>query len=289
MTEEDRRPPPKCRKHGSLWQYFTLYDELIEQRKRHILRSSSAERGKTYCFNPDVEAWFLEQINLEDTMKQVEKLMVEEAKKVGPIYDWLVALNGISPSFAARLLAYIDYPGPIENDADEPCECSAHDPERFRTISKLWRFAGLATVKGKAEVGTQHYNRRLKALLLGPTLIADQFVRQRTIIYRDVYDKEKARLTQLHPDPLCNKCNAFATKKGKSWICPQGCQFKKGEGFKVRYNPAHIDNMARRKMAKVFLSHLWLLWRQDEGLPISKPYILREGTGHSHYIEPPGR
>jgi hypothetical protein len=44
--------------------------------------------------------------------------------------------------------------------------------------------------------------------------------------------------------------------------------------------------MARRKMVKIFLSHLWSTWRKMEGLTVVKPYIFDIG-GHSNYIEPP--
>jgi len=31
--------------------------------------------------------------------------------------------------------------------------------------------------------------------------------------------------------------------------------------------------MAMRKMIKLFLSHLWLIWRKAEGLSITAPYV----------------
>jgi hypothetical protein len=43
---------------------------------------------------------------------------------------------------------------------------------------------------------------------------------------------------------------------------------------------------ARRKMVKIFLSHLWVKYREAEGLPISKPYALEYLEGHTHYISP---
>ncbi len=53
---------------------------------------------------------------------------------------------------------------------------------------------------------------------------------------------------------------------------------------KIRTSKA--TKMARRKMVKIFLSHLWSTWRKMEGLPVTKPYIFEIG-GHSNYIEPP--
>lgn len=46
--------------------------------------------------------------------------------------------------------------------------------------------------------------------------------------------------------------------------------------------------MARRKMIKIFLSHLWVQWRKIEGLPVTRPYIF-DIKKHTDYIEPPER
>lgn len=43
--------------------------------------------------------------------------------------------------------------------------------------------------------------------------------------------------------------------------------------------------MARRKMVKIFLSHLWVQWRKIDGLPVTKPYVF-DIKGHSDYIPP---
>ncbi len=53
---------------------------------------------------------------------------------------------------------------------------------------------------------------------------------------------------------------------------------------KIRTGKA--TKMARRKMVKIFLSHLWATWRKMEGLPVTKPYAFSV-LGHSDYIEPP--
>lgn len=44
--------------------------------------------------------------------------------------------------------------------------------------------------------------------------------------------------------------------------------------------------MARRKMIKIFLSHIWVQWRKIDGLPVTKPYAF-DIQGHSNYIKPP--
>ncbi|MBA7647957.1 hypothetical protein ES703_55736 [subsurface metagenome] len=63
----------------------------------------------------------------------------------------------------------------------------------------------------------------------------------------------------------------------------------KSEG--KRYEPSnmisegHVHNQAMRKMIKLFLAGLWVIWREAEGLPITKPYAI-DKLGHNSYIDP---
>jgi hypothetical protein len=86
--------------------------------------------------------------------------------------------------------------------------------------------------------------------------------------YRRYYDKVKAEYQKKHPEP---KDTGKRTKAGNVWMS---------------YTPMHIERMARRKVGKLFLAHLWLKWRKSEGLPISEPWITALG-GHAKFIEPP--
>ena len=47
----------------------------------------------------------------------------------------------------------------------------------------------------------------------------------------------------------------------------------------------HLDTMAVRKMIKLFLACLWLVWREAEGSPLTKPYAL-DRFGHDSFIDP---
>jgi len=46
-NKPDARPDPKPRKHPQLWQSYLFWNELVEMRKRHTLRISSIEKGKS--------------------------------------------------------------------------------------------------------------------------------------------------------------------------------------------------------------------------------------------------
>ena len=68
----------------------------------------------------------------------------------------------------------------------------------------------------------------------------------------------------------CPACNALLTKKEE----PEGVIFE-----------GHLHNLALVKMIKLFLACLWLVWREAEGLPITKPYAI-DKLGHNSFISP---
>lgn len=59
---------------------------------------------------------------------------------------------------------------------------------------------------------------------------------------------------------------------------------KQGKSIMI-HTKGHLHNMAKRKAGKVFLQHLWVKWRELEGLSISDPWIIAHG-GHENYIKP---
>lgn len=265
MDEEiiDRRPDPKPRAHPQLWQSYLWWDELMQMRKRHTLRASSADRGKSNL-DAQFERDVMGHMAIDDLLKEAEKSMASYGNALGPVWDWMVGIRGIGAHTAAKILALID------------------DPGKFETISKLWRFSGYAVVDGQIDRASRgeklHYNRRLKSEL---HLIAVHMVMSQTPMYVDVYYEEKARQQAMHPEPICSKCGAVGQQKGQSWHCTQ-CA---ASGRALLYTPDHLHNRAQRKMIKVFLSHLWLIWREQEGLPVSLPYVAAV-LGHEHIILP---
>ena len=183
-------------------------------------------------------------------------MTIQAEVSCGPVWDWITSIKGLGAgSLAAQLLAQID------------------DIAKFDTVSKLWRFCGYAVIGGKAEKNTagetSHYNAKLKSICY---LVAEQFIRQQTPVYVDIYYSEKARQRAMFPTTICRMC-------GCAWT---DCQSKKTH--KQLYNDAHIHNRAWRKMVKIFLQNLWLVWRQTEGLSVSEPFAAR--LGHTHFVLP---
>lgn len=120
------------------------------------------------------------------------------------------------------------------------------DISTFDTVSKLWRFAGYAVIDGQRERPTKgeqlHYSIRLKTTIY---LIAESFLRSGSP-YRKIYDDAKEYYQVNRPE------------------------WQKG----------HIHMASMRKMSKIFLSHLWQVWREEEGLPTRLPYV-HEKLGHT--------
>jgi hypothetical protein len=131
------------------------------------------------------------------------------------------------------------------------------DITRCDTVSSLWRYAGWGVVDGKRERPVKgeklHYNARLKTMCWR---IIDLQVKLRGP-YREIYDNAKhTYLTTRGPDTDIDK--------DQKWTL------------------GHCEAAARRKAIKLFLSHLWQVWREAEGLPIRSPWIDEHGpSGHS--------
>jgi len=125
------------------------------------------------------------------------------------------------------------------------------DIERADTVSALWRYAGYGVVDGEREKPTKgeklHYNARLKTTCY---LIGSSFLRSNSP-YRQVYDDARVFYEANRPD----------------------------------WTKGHQHNAATRKMIKVWLSHLWEVWRKLEGLPVRDLYVT-EHLGHNHYMRP---
>ncbi len=125
------------------------------------------------------------------------------------------------------------------------------DISRSGTVSALWRYAGYGVIDGKREKNKKgeraHYNKRLKCTLY---VIATSFVKCNSP-YRKIYDDAKEYYESKYPE----------------------------------WTKLHREYAARGKMIKIFLSHLWLVWRQIEGLPTRNVYV-EEYQGHTHIIPP---
>jgi len=214
-----------------------------------------------------------------------------------PISKWITSQKGLSTVLAAGLISYI------------------HPIDRFSNVGKLWAYAGYDVVNvcqnkgcGKrhiqpdrktayienmaARLQMQHEKKKNKTNGDTPDFIAkaSKMVCQcdNPVLKQKANGKMKGSLIDYNPrlKTLVWKCSAQFMKQGdmyKDIYTESKASYVEREGVTV----PHATAMAQRKTAKVFLSHLWLIWRELEGLPVTKPYIIDIGK-HSDYIAPPG-
>lgn len=131
------------------------------------------------------------------------------------------------------------------------------DIGRFDTVSKLWQYSGFGKPGQKRARGEKgDWNPRMRTHVWK---VVKQMLMAKNPFYREHYDEAKAQYSARE--------DIKEMHKGK-------------KGYK-----GHIDAMAKRKVAKLFLSHLWDVWRRAEGLEVRIPYAV-EKLGHQ-LIPPP--
>lgn len=174
-----------------------------------------------------------------------------------PAYDWFSKVKGIGDLNIGKVLSLIDI-------------------ERATMVSKLWRYAGIGVVDGKAERQRRgeklHYNKMLKSMCWR---LAKGLIRAKGEYYK-YYQEKKREYERRFREEGKEIISATNLPKDK-----RGLKTETDEFFAL----GHLDLMAMRKMIKLFLSHLWLIWRKAEGLPITAPYV-HAIKGHSDYRPP---
>ena len=191
---------------------------------------------------------------MKATEAEIRKLVVKRMEH-HPAWPWLKQVKGCG----------------LENSAKV---CGLIEIERADTISSLWSFAGYAPVNGKAMKRTKGeklpYNSQLRTMCwrVGGGLLRAQGC------FSVYYGRQKENYQQR-----------FIGEGRK--IVP-AAQLPKEKGKKVEnaafISEGHIHMMAFRKMVKLWLACLWLVWREAEGLPTRSPYALEHG--HTTLITP---
>lgn len=128
-------------------------------------------------------------------------------------------------------------------------------PARFDTISKFWAYAGMHVVDGKAPRRRRQEKANWSSELRKTIYkLEDSFVKVKGG-YQELYKRIKAE------------------------------EVAKNEAREEPLSRRWVHQRARRRVAKIFLAHLWLTWREMEGLPTRSPWIQEYG-GHTTIIPP---
>jgi len=204
-----------------------------------------------------LQKWF-------DLFREAEEDIDHDIRTIAqdfPIIEEMCAIPGINLILAAKLVSQIDI-------------------TRANTVSAFWRFCGMGvrpwcqTCEKILEAGvevcpvckefiTEH---RAERLMKGEEAHHSQ--RAKTYAYQIAVSiiRQYAR-----------KKNAYGELyyKSKDYY----------EGNRPDWEVGRKDNAARRRMIKMFLSHMWVTWRTLEGLPVTEPYV-HDKLGHNHRRTP---
>lgn len=235
--------------------------------------------------------------DLSEKMRPLEDSAARQVRKAlqsHELWPWLSEFPGLGGVHVARLVALIGdpwrFPGqrctrghylPVraaefpESDrragADGPCPAETLEgpcdgmllPPRPGTgVRSLWHYCGVHVVNGraprKAKGQRADWNVTARTCLLMPGGIAEQIVRQRVPVYRDIYDATKARLTRERGADL-----RVATDAARGDTLPGGPEVEHQPVIDVALGlrPYQIDAIARKVAAKGFVGDLLIAWK----------------------------
>jgi len=178
-----------------------------------------------------------------------------------PAHPWFSRIKGVGPENIAKVIGFINI-------------------RRADTVSSLWHYAGFHVVDGHAPKPVPgvklDFNKVLRSMCwrLGSSVI-----------------KNGARFGESHFYALflqeLDRLNAKYMAKGWKIVPAEELPLKAGKKYEPEgiISVGHVRNMATRKMIKIFLSCLWQVWREAEGLSTRSPYPI-EKLGHTTVIDP---
>ena len=260
MKERIKALPPLPKDYPLLRKYVELYydvqKERIQMRNRitSYLWLQAARRGEVkegdrrargkfskladdYIKHkvdvPDDVAYLVELHNYLFEAERVLAIKLAEFANNHPFYTaYLRHVKGIGPILATAIIAYGPY-------------------SRFATVSKLWKYAGMAPGQGPGNPDKK-YNRKMKVTFYKAAM---QFVKlSDRSPYGRLYKKFRAEYDQKWED---------RPKYQRYWA-------------------------SLRKVAKLFASHVWAKWWEVvEGKKApTKPYPFVHQDGHADYYDP---
>jgi hypothetical protein len=214
--------------------------------------------------------------------------LLEETVTQHPTWPWLVQIRGVGPRLAARLLSRLRI-------------------ERARSPSAFWAYSGLGTV-----AGTEYQCDRCGAHFVvsahhpAPARHLDKD--RSACDGRLVRAASPGRLRVAQPRPRRFEARRYdATAKTICFLI--GTSFsRQGGPYKTYYQQAyaryasqhpawpakHVVFAAMRVTVKLFLKHLWIVWREAEGLrsdhaEAAKPASGDHGPGPWDMVSPPSQ
>ncbi len=247
------------------------------------------------CYSSNTEPHPLEDKYLSDIA--IPRLKVEEdfyearIKEMisdHPVWNWACHVKGAGLTTTGRLIGKIDI-------------------RRLNTISEMYAHCGFGleadgTPQRKHAGQKITYNAQLQSncVMLGESLMMAG-VRNRCNSCHEPYSKSSVKCkncgTVYRKSKTQKKCPSCESPEAISGQCPfcgatgveeygsskYGQIYVNQKRANATLTPLHRHNRAFRHMIKLFLSNMWEVWREGEGLPVEKPYafaILKHPEGH---------
>jgi predicted RNA-binding Zn-ribbon protein involved in translation (DUF1610 family) len=194
-----------------------------------------------------------------DRFIELEKEIDDDIDRVAgniPIVQKMIEVRGIGVMLAAKVVAMIDI-------------------ERAQHVSSLWRFAGMAVTPVCIECGQYLTNGATQCPDCGGGIVhkADRPRKGQRLNYN-------ARLKTY-----CWQVGTSLLRAKSPYRSIYDKARKYYDANREDWPKARKHRAAMRKMVKLFLQHLWVEWRELEGLPVTKPYS-HEKQGHNSYLKP---
>ena len=249
---------------------------------------------------------------MDDVLKKAENSVKADIKTIikdVPIWKaWLKKVKGIGPCLGGSLVAEIDislseYTSSLWKYSGQSvihfCSTCHSIVDQENSSYNCPKCGPIDSVYGEAP--RRQRNQKIDWYpFLKTTLfkISDSFIKQDPdkCLYRRIYDERKKFEQQHHPEwNICYACKNEMKRINGFPKCPKCGGKQTGSPHPIRkskngkplfiYTAAHLHNRAKRYCVKMFMQHLWIKWRQLEGLAVTDPWITGPG-GHSNYIEP---
>jgi hypothetical protein len=237
----------------------------VEARRSRLAEAVGASRKAAELTSAPAQSTLLDvQAKLKAEEKRLAAAMAE-ALESHVAWEWLSQIRGVEPVIAARLLSHLNV-------------------TRAPTPSAFWSYCGLSTTEGDAYACTECGLHR--SFPSGTRVSGDHKTLNSTrdcpgSLVRSQKDGVRVAAGQV-------KGSKAAYNKDAKQICYLlGISFLRAGGTYADYyrsqrgwlevtRPGWSDGRthlaALRKAEKLFLSHLWVIWREAEGLPVTQPY-----------------
>lgn len=268
--------------------YINSYYDIQDLRIRTESRFENLKRDYKVPANLQTEIDTALGVEYRDTEEWLKKQILEELKSYPVWTNWMKNIKGIGPCLAGGLIAWLG------------------DISRFNTISAVFRYCGIGmitrctTCEKRMESDSKAWisrraNQRVDFLNRIKKLTAK---RKKTELakWEKKYEAYLCKCKGVHgsheviqkrtkgeESDWSARLKTLCWKVSSSFIKSKGGYRQYYDKIKARiarenptFSKGHIDNRARRKTVKLFISHLFIRWNELEGRTYRSPYAVEK-------------